>query len=489
MHDTANSNRKKASKLQAAKKAKTAEKEKTVKKTNPAEEKSIKYTVTAEQQTDGTFEFRGGKGGFNIIKQKNKALEPYGKCIYNYGVLLELIPEGKQAAINQQIGNARVVHNDYLSKREEYYKETKKTLTVLQYKKEYLPALKKEKEYLNNTDKFVYENACRNVDDAYNRFFKGLSGFPKYASRTKPNGNSFTTNFTNNNIELKMTDGIPYVKLPKIGNVRFILPKGKTLADIQPQGVSIKAATVSKEPDGSYRIALRMESVIDKPIFPTVINARDIISVDLGLKEFGVFGNLEESIPVPNPRWIQVHAKRLRRFQQSLSRKQYDHKTHTGSKNWEKTRAKVAKEQRKIADQRRDFHHKLSRTITDNCVAFICEDLAVKNMMKNRHLSKSIASVGWSQFLTMVQYKMERAGKYFRKISRWYPSSQTCGCCGYKNTDVKDLSVRKWKYPKCGTWHDRDVNAQQNIYKIGAKMLQDEGIQITGLPVTDKSAN
>ena len=485
----ANSNKKKARKLQAAKQAKAAEKNKAVKKAKPAEEKPIKYTVTAEQQADGTFEFHGGKGGFNIIKQKNKALESYGKCIHNYGVLLELIPGDKQAAINQQIGNARVVHNDYLSKREEYYKETKKTLTVLQYKKEYLQALKKEKEYLNDTDKFVYENACRNVDDAYNRFFKGLSGFPKYASRTKPNGNSFTTNFTNNNIELKMIDGIPYVKLPKVGYVRFILPKGKILTDIQPHGVTIKAATVSRKPDGSYRIALKMESVIDKPIFPAVINAREIISVDLGLKEFGVFGNLEESIPVPNPRWIQVHAKRLRRFQQSLSRKQYDHKTHTGSKNWEKARAKVAKEQRKIADQRRDFHHKLSRAITDNCVAFICEDLAVKNMMKNRHLSKSIASVGWSQFLTMLQYKMERAGKYFRKISRWYPSSQTCGCCGYKNTDVKDLGVRKWICPKCGTWHDRDVNAQQNIYKIGTKMLQDEGIQIVGLPVTNESAN
>ena len=485
----ANSNRKKARKLQTAKKTKAAEKEKTVKKVKPAEEKPIKYTVTAEQQADGTFEFHGGKGGFNIIKQKNKALEPYGKCIHNYGVLLELIPGDKQTAINQQIGNARVVHNDYLSKREEYYKETKKALTVSQYKKEYLPALKKEKEYLKDTDKFVYENACRNVDDAYNRFFKGLSGFPKYASRTKSNGNSFTTNYTNNNIELKMIGGIPYVKLPKIGNVRFILPKGKKLNDIQPHGVSIKAATVNKEPDGSYRIALRMESVIDKPVFPTVINARDIISVDLGLKEFGVFGNLEESIPVPNPRWIKIHAKRLRRFQQSLSRKQYDHKTHTGSKNWEKARAKVAKEQRKIADQRRDFHHKLSRAITDNCVAFICEDLAVKNMMKNRHLSKSIASVGWYQFLKMVQYKMECAGKYFRKISRWYPSSQTCGCCGYKNTDVKDLSVRKWRCPKCGTWHDRDVNAQQNIYKTGVTMLQDEWIQITGLPATNKSAN
>ena len=485
----ANSNRKKARKLQAAKKAKTAEKDKAVKKVKPAEEKPIKYIITAEQQADGTFKFHGGKGGFNIIVQKNKALEPYGKCIHNYGVLLELIPGDKQSAINQQIGNARVVHNDYLSKHEEYYKETKKALTVSQYKKEYLPALKDEKEYLKDTDKFVYENACRNVDDAYNRFFKGLSGFPKYVSRTKPNGNSFTTNFTNNNIELKMIDGIPYVKLPKVGCVRFILPKGKILTDIQPHGVSIKAATVSRELNGSYRIALRMESVIDKPVFLTVINAREIISVDLGLKEFGVFGNLEEPIPVPNPRWIQVHTKRLRRFQQSLSRKQYDHKTHTGSKNWEKARAKVAKEQRKIADQRRDFHHKLSRAITDNCVAFICEDLAVKNMMKNRHLSKSIASVGWSQFLTMVQYKMERAGKYFRKISRWYPSSQTCGCCGYKNTDVKDLGVRKWIYPKCGTWHDRDINAQQNIYKIGAKILQDEGIQIVGLPVTNKSAN
>ena len=489
MYDMANSNRKKARKLQAAKKAKTAEKDKAVKKVKPAEEKPIKYIITAEQQADGTFKFHGGKGGFNIIVQKNKALEPYGKCIHNYGVLLELIPGDKQSAINQQIGNARVVHNDYLSKREEYYKETKKTLTVLQYKKEYLPALKKEKEYLNDTDKFVYENACRNVDDAYNRFFNGLSGFPKYASKTKSNGNSFTTNFTNNNLELKMIDGIPYVKLPKVGCVRFILPKGKILTDIQPHGVTIKAATVSMEPDGSYRIALRMESVIDKPVFPTVINAREIISVDLGLKEFGVFGNLEESIPVPNPRWIQVHEKRLRRFQQSLSRKQYDHKTHTGSKNWEKARAKVAREQRKITDQRRDFHHKLSRAITDNYAAFICEDLAVKNMMKNRHLAKSIASVGWSQFLTMVQYKMERAGKYFRKINRWFPSSQTCGCCGYKNTDVKDLSVRKWKCPKCGAWHDRDVNAQQNIYKIGAKMLQDEGIQIVGLPVTSKSAN
>ncbi len=129
----------------------------------------------------------------------------------------------------------------------------------------------------------------------------------------------------------------------KLGISGLSFPKGKLLADIQPHGVSIKAATVSKEPDGSYRISLRMESVIDKPVFPTFINSSEIVSVDLDLKDFGVFGNLEESIPVSNPRWIKVHAKRLRRFQQSLSRKQYDHKTHTGSKTGRKPGLRLLK--------------------------------------------------------------------------------------------------------------------------------------------------
>lgn len=451
---------------------KTAGKNKDSEKTTES-----KSPVTVKQMPDGTFEFSGGRGGFNIVAQKNKALEPYGKCIWNYGVVLELVPGEKQSAINQQIGNARFVHNNYLHERKEYYNLYKKTLTISQYQKDYLPKLKEERDYLKTSDKFVYENACRNVDNAYNRFFKGEAGFPKYASYNKPNGNSFTTNYTNNNIELKMIDRMPYVKLPKLGYIRFVLPKGKTLADIQPHGTSIKAATVTRS-NTIYRISIRMEAVIDKPVFSTVIHKDDIMSVDLGLKDFGVFGNLKESDAVPNPKWIQVHAKRLRRFQQSLSRKQYDHETYTGSRNWEKARLKVVKEQRKIADQRKDFHHKLSRAIADNCTAFICEDLAVKNMMKNRHLAKAIASVGWSQFLTMVKYKMERAGKYFRKVSRWYPSSQTCGCCGYKNTDVKDLAVRKWVCPKCGTLHDRDINAQQNIFRMGMRLLQAEGIKI-----------
>lgn len=433
-------------------------------------------SITAEPLLDGTFKFHN-LSGLHVTEQKNAALAEYGKCICNYGIVLGLIPGEKLEAINQQIGNARLVHNDYLSERISYYKTNGETLSVAKYKKDYLPKLKERYDFLKKSDKFTLENACRNVDDAYIRFFKGLGGFPKYASYNKPNGNRFTTNFTNNNIELKMIDGIPYLKLPKIGCVRFILPKGKTFADLQPHGISIKAATVSRS-NNIYRVSLRMESVIDKPVFPTVIKESEILAVDLGIKYFGVFGNLEESTPVENPRWIQLHERKLRRFQQSLSRKQYDETTHTGSRNWEKARTKVVREQRKTADQRKDFHHKLSRIIADSCTAFICEDLAVKNMMKNRHLSKAIASVGWSQFLTFVKYKMERAGKYFLKVNRWFPSSQTCTCCWYKNTDVKDLTVREWTCPQCRIWHDRDISAQQDIFKRGVKDLQGRGIQV-----------
>lgn len=441
------------------------------------EKKESKSPVTVEFMPDGTFEFHGGKGGLNITERKNEALAPYGKCIWNYGVVLELVPGDKQAAINQQIGNARFVHNHYLSERIKRYKETKETLTFTKYRKECLPGLKEQNAFLESSDKFAIENACRNVDNAYDRFFKGLGGFPKYASYNKPNGNSYTTNYTNNNIELKMVDGLPYLKVPKLGCIRFILPKGKILSDIQPPGVSIKAATISRSNE-IYRVSLRMEAVIDKPKFPTVICARDILAADLGLKSFGVFGNMEECHTVPNPRWMKLHEKRLRRFQKSLSRKKYDPAAHKGSKNWEKTRTRVAKEHRRIADQRKDFHHKLSRAIADNYSVFICEDLSVKNMMKNRRLSKSIASVGWSQFLNMVEYKMENAGKYFIKIDRWYPSSQTCGCCGYKNTGVRNLAVRQWTCPECGTWHDRDVNAQKNIYAEGVRVLQSKGINV-----------
>ena len=196
------------------------------------------------------------------------------------------------------------------------------------------------------------------------------------------------------------------------------------------------------------------------------------------MKYFLTIGNGTEAETVENPRWIQKHAKRLRRLQQELSRKQYDKTTHTGSKNCEKARIKVAKEQRKLANQRKDFHHKLSRKIADRCRVFICEDLNIKGMVKNRCLAKEISSVGWGRFLTMVQYKMKRAGKLFLKVDRWYASSQLCSKCGYRNSEVKDLSVRQWTCPECGAYHNRDVNAVRNMIGEGIRLLKEDNVRI-----------
>ena len=254
------------------------------------------------------------------------------------------------------------------------------------------------------------------------------------------------------------------------------MPKGKAFNDLLPFGGNITKATVIR--DGrNYLVSLAVEAVIDqKEPLRSVMPSR-VISMDMGIARFCTYGNGSGQYErVNNPRWIRKHEKRLRRFQKAMSRKQYDVKTHTGSKNWEKARIRVAKEQRKVANQRKDFLHKLSRKIADSCDVFVCEDLAIRNMLKNRHLAKAISSVGWGTFLTYVKYKVERNGGIFIKVGRFYPSSKLCGC-GYKNDSLK-LSERFWVCPKCHTLHDRDAHAVDNIRTEGIRLLAEQGISV-----------
>lgn len=424
-----------------------------------------------------TFQFKGR--AYNITEAKNKALEPYGCMVHDYGIVLEIIPDDTQKqSLAQQIGNARFVRNRYLADRIEYYEKNKKTLPVSDYKSDWLPDLKKEYPFLKLSDKFALESAIEHVDDAYKNFFDSRAKFPKFASRWKPAGNSYTTKYTNGNIAVLEENGLPYVKLPKVGKIRFILPKGRTLQSIVPAGTNILSAAVKRLGD-RYTVSLQLETVIEEPDRISRMSVRDVMAADMGIKVFAVIGGDGWEEEIPNPRWIRLHEKRLRRFQKSLSRKQYDEKTHTGSRNWEKAKRRVAAEQRKTKNQRRDFQHKLSRRIADSCSAFCCEDLNIRGMVKNRRLAKEISSVGWGQFLTMVKYKLERQGKHFIKVGRWFPSSQTCSCCGYKNTSVKDLSVRQWQCPQCGAIHGRDSNAKDNILAEGIRLLGKAGVTVT----------
>lgn len=433
--------------------------------------------IQLKAEKDGTFAFYGKS--LQPVKEKNSLLLPYGKQMHYYGQVLRLYPsEEQKTKLNQQIGNARFVRNQYLNQRIQVYQDEKKTLYASDYKKNNLPALKEKYPFLKQSDKFALENALLAVESAFKNFYKKRAGFPKFASFQKPNGKKYTTSYNNSNIGLVMEKGFPCVKLPKVGKVPFAVPKGFTTDTLIPKNAAIKKATVTKRTDDVYEVSLLIEVIIEIVTCRQELHIKDILSIDLGLSFLGVIGNFKHYKKIENPRWIKLHEKRLRRLQQSLSRKQYDRKTHTGSRNWEKAHKKVAKEQRKTANQRRDFHHKLSTKIAKQCEAFICEDLNVKGMLKNRHLSKAIASVGWSSFLTMLQYKMERAGKRFYKVSRWCASSQLCHVCGYQNPETKDLSVRTWECPVCHTIHDRDCNAQLNILEEGMKLLKEDGVTV-----------
>lgn len=435
--------------------------------------------VSATRQEDGTFVFQGRSN--NITEDKNKALRPYGKQLHNYGLVLRLLPDGDQAsALNQQIGNARFMANRYLDERNECFHKEHRILSVAEFKGKRFPELKAEFPFLLLSDKFALAAAVEHMDKAFSRFYKKESGFPKYASRRGRKGSRYTTKQSNGNIALVEKGGLPYLKLPRIGPVRFVLPKGTSLPLLCPKGTRILKAVISRTASGTYEASLGMETVIDQIVPADMLSARDVIGMDLGVHDYCTLSDGEGTCKVRNPRWIRLHERRLRRFQKALSRKRYDRKTHTGSRNWEKARLRVAKEQRKTACQRKDFQHKLSRALTDSCSAVVCEDLNIKGIMKNRHLSKSTASVGWYGFLSKLKYKLEREGKHFIKVSRWFPSSQTCHACGYRNREVKDLSIRGWDCPACGMHNDRDGNAAETIRQEGLRLLAGSGVRIIG---------
>ena len=352
----------------------------------------------------------------------------------------------QECLLQKTFGCVRFIYNHFLDRRIKAYEQNKKTIGYNECSKE-LTQLKKEKKWLKEPDKSSLQNALKNLDTAYKNFFnRQKAGFPKFKSK-KNRYKSYKTNMTNNNIAFLVNK----IKLPKIGKIKI---RDKYC---QIEG-RILSATVSQTPSGKYYVALCCTDLPQSEFIKT----NKYVGLDLGIKDFVI---TSDAVKYSNPKYLQKSLTRLAKLQRELSRKT------KGSSNWEKARVKVAKLHDRIANQRHNLLHQVTCQLIRNYDVICLEDLQVENMMKNHKLARNIADVSWSEFMRQLTYKAKWFGKIIVKIDKFYPSSQLCHVCGYKNIEVKNLDVRKWNCPKCKTHNDRDVNAAINIRNEGLRIL------------------
>ena len=283
--------------------------------------------------------------------------------------------------IAKTFGCCRFVYNCTLAYRKEKYEKEKKSVSKTDCNNYCNRQLKKEYEWLKEVDKFALTNAIYNMDAAYQKFFKEHAGYPKFKSKHDSH-KSYTTNFTNGNITADFEN--EKIKLPKLKEV-----KAKLHRDFSGQ---IKSATVSQMPSGKKYI---------------------------------------------NPKIIRKYEKKLVKLQRQLAHKE------KRSQNYYKTRKKIALCHEKITNMRKDYLHKISHEIISENQVIVSENLQIKNMVKNHHLAKSISDVSWYELTRQLEYKAKWNGREYVKIDMFYASSQLCAICGYKNTEVKNLSVRE----------------------------------------------
>ena len=355
--------------------------------------------------------------------------------------------KAQEQLLQQTFGCVRLVYNHYLGDRKDAYDNNGTSLNYYDNAND-LKRLKNELPFLKDVDSISLQQCLRHLDTAYKNFFRDKKvGFPRFKSK-KNNHKSYSTVCVNENISIESK----HIKLPKIGKVKMVCHRPV------PDDWKLKSVTVSQEPDGKYYVSVLFEyvtSIVEVP-------SKTILGLDYSMSSLYVDS---DGNSCGYPKFYKQALDRLAREQRKLS------KMEKGSNNYYKQRKKVARLHKHISNQRKDFLHKQSTEIANRVDTVCIENLDMKKMSQEYNFGKTISDNGWGLFTNYLEYKLRDRGKHYVKIDKYYPSSQICHCCGFKNEEIKDFSIRKWICPKCKNEHDRDINAAINIRNEGIKYL------------------
>lgn len=351
----------------------------------------------------------------------------------------------QRESLAKTFGSVRFVYNQMLEYRIRLYAETKESMSYRQMCTE-LTELKQEFEWLYDVGSQALQQSLKDLGTAYDRFFRGIGNFPRFKSRKSKQSARFPQG-------VKIDFASNYIYLPKIG---WVKTKFHRFFESDFTGV-----TVSKNKSGKYFVSILVEEEIE-PLPETGY----AVGIDVGLKDLLT---LDDGTTFENPRWFRESEARIKQLQKKLSRQQ------KGSNSYQKTRKLLAKTYEKSTNQRKDYHHKVSKWLVENYDLIVTEDLNFQNMSQSLRLGKSVGDAGLGMLMDFISYKAIWYGKEHLKVDRFYPSSKLCSECGWIYKDLQ-LSEQEWRCESCGTHHYRDINAARNIlsYYLGSERAQVE---------------
>jgi putative transposase len=295
-------------------------------------------------------------------------------------------------------------------------------------------------DFLNEVSCVPLQQGLRHLQTAFTNFFAGRAKYPNFKKKHQGGSAEFTKS------AFKFKNGQIYL-------AKCLEPLPIRWSRQIPKGCEPSTVTVRLQPSGRWHISIRVDDPTIKPLPAT----DKVIGIDLGISSLVITSKGDK---ISNPKHFKKHYRRLRQAQKSLARKQ------KGSKNREKARIKVAKIHAQITDSRKDHLHKLTTQLVRENQTIVVENLAVKNMVKNSKLAQAISDVNWGEITRQLAYKCRWYGRNYIEIDRCFPSSKRCSNCGHI-VEKMPLNIREWDCPSCGTHHDRDINASQNILAAG----------------------